>query len=255
MHTPGLLRRFRLAAVVVAAGLLAGGAGLANAQAHGGGGGGHFGGGAHFGGGGHFGGFGGGAHYGYRGGYGGWHGGYYGYGRGYWGGCCGWGWGWWGPGWWGLGVYASWLPWYYSLYWWDGYPYYYYNNSYYVWDGDVGQYQQVNPPQGFRPDTNAANAGQSPAMTSELFAYPKAGQSPEQQARDRDECSRWAAGQAGAQSGAPGGPASETPGAAPGSTASPPPGPGPGGANAVTQHDAYLRAEAACLEGRNYTVR
>jgi len=252
MRTPRLLRQLRLAMVLVAAGVFAGGIGLAHAQGHGGGG-------AHYGGGGHVGGglgggrLGGGygAHYGYRGGFGGWRGGYYGgWGRGYWGGgwgCCGWG--WWGPGWWGVGVYAAWLPWYYNLYWWDGYPYYYYNNSYYVWDGDAGEYQQVNPPQGFRPDTSAASAGQAP-MNSELFAYPRAGQSPEQQARDKDECSRWASGQTGAQAppGAPGAPGG-TAGASPGSTAAGAP------PSAVTQHDAYLRAEAACLEGRNYTVR
>ncbi|HUN74619.1 MAG TPA: hypothetical protein VMU40_08900 [Steroidobacteraceae bacterium] len=251
MRTPRLLRQLRLALVLVAAGVFAGGVGLAHAQGHGGGGhggGAHYGGGGHFGGGfggGHFGGYGG--HYGYRGGPGGWHGGYYGgWGRGYWGG----GWGWWGPGWWGVGVYAAWLPWYYNLYWWDGYPYYYYGNSYYVWDGDAGEYQQVNPPQGFHPDTSAPSAEQAP-MNSELFAYPRAGQSPAQQARDKDECSRWASGQTGAQaspgaSGARGGPAGAPP---PGSTAAAAP------PNALMQHDAYLRAEAACLEGRNYTVR
>jgi hypothetical protein len=249
MRTPGWTRRLRLATVLVAAGLLAGGAGLAAAQGHAGGGG--HGGGAHFGGGARFGGGFGGARGFYGGGYRGFYGGGYRggfYGRGYWG-CCGWGWGWWGPGWWGLGVYAAWLPWYYSLYWWDGYPYYYYGDNYYVWNGDAGSYEQVNPPQGFHPDTSAANAGQGQGpMSAELFAYPKAGQTPEQQARDRDECSHWAAGQTGAQTGA--GPGTPPPSTPPGSTASgaPPP-------SAVAQHDAYLRAEAACLEARNYTVR
>jgi hypothetical protein len=267
MRTLDLLRRLRFVTVLAAAGLLAAGVGVSEADGGGhmgggGGGGAHVGGGGHFGGGAHYGGGFGGAHfggYGYgRGGYyGRGYGGWYGRGYGYWGGCCGWG--WWGPGWFGLGLYAAWLPWYYSLYWWDGYPYYYYDNTYYVWNGDAGQYQQVNPPQGFNPSTSSSspppNAEAPGPANDQLFAYPKAGQSPEQQARDRDECSRWAAGQVGQQ------PAQTPPaGAAPpagapsGAAGQPSNGAAPASANAMMQHQAYLRAEAACLQARNYTV-
>jgi len=157
------------------------------------------------------------------GGYGGygWRGGY-GYGwRGYWGGRWGWGpgWGWWG--WWPMGVYLSVLPWYYATYWWDGIPYYYADNRYYIWNGDAGAYEQVQPPSGFNPQ-----APSEPAASTELFAYPKNGQSAAKQASDKNECRAWAASQTGATVGSGG----------------------------VRQQD-YLRAEAACLEGRGYSAR
>ncbi len=257
MRTQDRPRSLRFVTVLVAAGLLTAGTAFAQHAGGGGHGGGigasaHFGGDAHAGGfgGAHFGGYGYGRGYYGRAAYGGW----YGRGYGYWGGCCGWG--WWGPGWFGLGLYATWLPWYYSMYWWDGYPYYYYDNTYYVWNGDVGQYQQVNPPQGFNPGTSSSTppadaSAPGPANNTELFAYPKAGQSPDQQARDRDECSRWAAGQVG-QPPAQAPPPGSTPAAgAAGQPANPA---APASTNAAMQHQAYLRAEAACLQARNYTV-
>lgn len=192
---------------------------------HGGGGGGsHSGGGAFHGGGGGFHGGGGqgfgrpsGGHY--RGGYG-WRG-YHG--RGY-------GWGWGGI---GLGIYLPYLPWDYETYWWNGVPYYYANDMYYAWDGAVGEYEAVDPPSGpgeVPPQGSAA----SPRVSPELFAYPKGGQSEAQQKQDRDECRAWATKQTGFD---------------PSQTAPP------------DQQDigdaqrGYLRAEAACLEGRNYSVR
>ena len=202
--------------------------------------------------------------------------------------CCAYGgwWGpwWWGPGWWGLGVYVPVLPYYYSSFWYNGYPYYYADNSYYVWNGDAGQYEQVNPPNGAQP--GAAGAPGEASLGSDLFAYPKAGQSEEQQTRDRDECRRWAQqvltqagpgaaaaapppGAAPGQPGAQVAPEGTPPSAAPPSTALPPPPPpttpapgasGPPAGNAapsepLVQHESYLRAEAACLEARNYAVR
>jgi hypothetical protein len=181
--------------------------------------------------------------------------------------CCAYGgwWGawWWGPGWWGVGVYVPVLPYYYTTFWYNGYPYYYADNSYYVWNGDAGEYEQVSPPNGMQP--GAAGGGDA-ATGADLFAYPKGGQSEEQQARDRDECRRWAQQAmteasgpgaappgAGGQSGAPAEPAGAPPNAAP------PPMPGASGApsgNApALSHESYLRAEAACLEARNYAVR
>src|SRR5450631_2742251 len=144
----------------------------------------HAGGGGHFGGGGHaavaHGGYGGG-YGGYRGGYGGYRGGYgyggyrggYGWRGGYYG-----GWGWGGL---GLGLYFAALPLYYSTLWWDGIPYYYANDNYYVYDGNVGQYQTVAPPPGLQ---NQVAAPEEPVGT-DLMAYPKNGQSPEQQAKDK----------------------------------------------------------------------
>jgi hypothetical protein len=195
---------------------------------HGGGGGGHAVGGA----GGH-GSYGGGYHGGYggyHGGYGGYHGGYGwrgGYGWGYgWRGGYGWGYGPWGWGGVGLGLYFATLPLYYSTVWWGGVPYYYADNTYYRWDGTVNQYETVSPP----PGIQAPAAGQSSAA-SELIAYPKNGQSQEQQGKDKYECYRWAADQTGFDPTQPGG------GAAPG------------------RRSDYLRAQAACLEGRGYSVK
>jgi hypothetical protein len=183
---------------------------------------GHVGGG--YGGGWHGGGYGGGWH----GGYGGWHGGYYGWHGGY-----GWRGGFWGPWGWGLGglglgLYFATLPYYYSTYWWGGVPYYYADNTYYRWNGDVGQYETVAPPAGLQ---NQGGAAQSAATTSDLIAYPKNGQTEEQAGKDKFECYRWAVGQTGFDPTQPGG------GAAP------------------CNRSNYLRAQAACLEGRGYSVK
>jgi hypothetical protein len=173
----------------------------------------HFGGGGFHGGVRAFGGF----HGGYRGGYGyGFRGGYgYGFHRGFYGGCCWWGW----PG----GLFLATLPLYYSTWWWNGVPYYYANDGYYIWNGDVGQYESVTPPSAMLSRSGQPRPGSVAAVSTDLFAYPKNGQSEEQQARDRQECRDWAQTAAG-------------------STAAPDP-------------TANSRAQTACLEGRGYSVR
>ena len=194
--------------------LLAGTHGVA--FAHGGGGGGHGGGGGGHGGGYH----GGGGHYGgrYGGRYGGWRGGY-GYG-GFYGG-------------WGYGLFFASLPWYYDTYWWAGVPYYYADDVYYQWNGDAAEYQTVEPPVGLVDQVKT----QTPAVR-ELFMYPKAGQTTEQQARDRAECHLWAVTEAGFDPTAPPNP-SANPSA---------------GSDSASKRTDYLRADRACLEGRNYSV-
>jgi hypothetical protein len=231
MRTPLLKHATRLAALVGSFALAA--AAVAGPSGHVGGGGFHGGGGYHASGGYHGGyhapGYGGHYYYGH-----GWYGHpYYGYGYGY-RGYYPWG---WYP-YWGLGWYVPYLPLYYSTFWWGGVPYYYANNVYYVWDDGAAQYQAVNPPQGLAEANRNGTAPPAPAGSSapDLFAYPKGGQSQEQQARDRDECRQWAAAQAqGAQAGG-----------APAGAASAPP--------AANRED-FLRAEAACLTARNYTVK
>jgi hypothetical protein len=202
--------------------------------AHGGGGG-HAGGGAHAVAGGHYGGgyggYRGGGYGGYRGGYrggygyGGWHGGYgwggYGW-RGGWG-CCGWGWGWGGL---GLGLYFASLPLYYDTYYWGGVPYYYADNTYYIYDPNAKQYETVAPPQGIQDQAQAAGGGGAPA---DIIAYPKNGQSADQQSKDKFECHEWAAGQTGFD-------------------------PTQGSAAPGNKRNDYMRAQAACLEGRGYSV-
>jgi hypothetical protein len=211
-----------------------------------GGGGGHAGGGGFHGGGGGFhgggGGYRGGGYGGYRGGYG--HGGYYG-GR-YYGGYRGYGgWGWRGGGWgccgwgWGLGWSLAVLPFGYATYWWGGVPYYYANNYYYVWDSGAGAYEAVEPPEGLTSTPpSAATAGNVPGASptgtwTDLYAYPKGGQSTEQQTKDRDECHKWAVGQTGYDPSQPPTDAKDL----------------------MAKREGYLRAEGACLEARNYSVK
>jgi hypothetical protein len=159
------------------------------------------------------------------------YGGYYGW-RGYgWGPRWGWGPGWgWGPAWgwgwgwgWPLGVYITALPLYYSTFWWNGVLFYYANGNYYVWNADVGQYEQIQP----SPELKEQASGK-PAGSADLFAYPKNGQSTAQQAADKAECRRWAKEQTGFDPAQP-------------------------SASSAKSQD-YLRAEAACLEGRGYSV-
>jgi hypothetical protein len=154
--------------------------------------------------------------YGFRGGFG-------------WRGCCWWGW----PGAFWLGA----LPLYYSTWWWGGVPYYYAYDNYYIWNPDAGQYQLTTPPPGLL--SGGAPAPGAPAQApaagnTDLFAYPKNGQTAEQQARDKQECRDWASSQT--QSGnanAAGAIASASP----------------------QNNETFLRAEGACLEGRGYSVK
>ena len=160
---------------------------------------------------------------------GGWRGN--GYGHGWYGGGYRGGWGWGGL---GVGLAVASLPWYYDTYWWGGVPYYYADDVYYHWDADASGYEAVQPPAALVEQVNK----QAPPK---LFMYPKAGQSNDQQAKDREECVRWAATETGYE---PNPPASKA--VATGSAEQP-------DSQAAKRSD-YLRAERACLEGRNYSV-
>ena len=168
-----------------------------------------------------------------RGGYSGdyrWRGGY-----GYYG-----GWGWDGLGY-DLSLGA--LPLYYSTLWWNDVPYYYANANYYAWNSAALEYETVRPPR----QVESQIATQEPTATA-LFAYPKSGQNTEQQTQDRYECHHWATDQTGfdpTQSGdVP--PAASTPagGTVVATTVAEP----------IKRQD-YLRAQAACLEARGYSVK
>jgi hypothetical protein len=100
----------------------------------------------------------------------------------------------------------------------------------------AGQYESVPPPS---PGTTPSPATPSPAAPSpgrwtDLFAYPKGGQSTEQQMRDREECHKWAVEQSGFD---PSQPSHEHP------------------SDWAAKRESYLRAEAACLQARNYSVK
>lgn len=158
---------------------------------------------------------------GYRSGYGGrfgrWHGGY-GYG----------GWAW--P---GYGLLLSTLPYDYSGLWWDSVPYYHAADDYLAWDSALGEYHAVNP-------LTAAPGGETgaPPPETNLYAYPKSGQSTGQQAQDRQQCLAWASSQTGADAAN-----SQAPAASANSNAD------------MARRQDFLRAQSACLQGRGYSVR
>jgi hypothetical protein len=121
------------------------------------------------------------------------------------------------------------LPWYFDTFWWNGVPYYYADNTYYLWNDGVRAYEVVPPP------VDGDGAGAADGAAPDLYVYPSAGQSPEQQSNDRYACYRWAADQTGFDpTRQAGGVPSE-------------------GASAAL--GAYRRAETACLQGRGYAVR
>ena len=129
-----------------------------------------------------------------------------------------------------VGVFVPWLPPYFTTIWWYGVPYYYANDTYYIWDDNRNEYQVVAPPAGIEQGATTR------APPSErLFVYPDKGQSAAQQSKDEYDCHRWALAQSGFDPTQPGGgvPASE----------------------AAQKRNDYFRADAACLAGRGYTVR
>lgn len=133
-----------------------------------------------------------------------------------------------------FGLLVPFLPPYYTTLWWYGFPYYYANDTYYVWDDLQQAYEIVAPPDGIE----AGAATQAPP-SDQLFVYPSAGQSPDQQAKDRQECERWASEQSGFNPRVTGG------GVA-----------GPLSPDQFLQkRNDYFRAQVSCLEGRGYTVK
>ena len=176
---------------------------------------------AHSGGGGHGGGrsghfSGGGRGFAGHGSYGGYRGGYGGGGR-------------------GIGLYFATLPLFYDTLWAAGVPYYYdyAGGDFYQWDGDVGEYETVNPPAEVQ-DQAAALSPDSIALSPDLIAYPKNGQTEAQQAKDKSECRNWATAQSGFD------PSQST---TEGTTSA-----------LTTQRSNYMQAQAACLQGRGYSV-
>jgi hypothetical protein len=131
-----------------------------------------------------------------------------------------------------VGIVVPVLPPAYATLWIGGAPYYYANDVYYSAAPSGPGYVVVNPPPGAAEATAQPPPPPAPppAAPSDLIVYPRGGQSSSQLLSDRAECSRWASSQTGFD---PANPAAGEP---------------QGQAN-------YQRAEAACLEGRGYTVR
>ena len=125
------------------------------------------------------------------------------------------------------------LPFAYTTYWYGGIPYYYANDVYYTYNPSYEGYVATDPPpvtdsgagvEGGAPgsEAGAPNGGADGGAAGQIFMYPRNGQSAEQQATDKAECQQWAAQQAGqvAQNGSD-----------------------------------YMRAMAACVEGRGYSAK
>jgi hypothetical protein len=140
----------------------------------------------------------------------------------------------------GYGLFWASLPLDYATYWWGGVPYYYADDNYYTWDADNNAYETVRPPD------QVANQVAAQSTSGDLFAYPKNGQSAELQARDRKECASWASEQTGFNASTVSAPAAAQ-GAPSAATATKPSLP------ATRQN--FMRAEAACFEGRGYSVQ
>lgn len=136
----------------------------------------------------------------------------------------------------GYGLFFATLPFYYTTLWWDDEPFYYANDNYYQWDVAAGEYETVRPPPGAAEQPQQAPAGDAASVAvpvnSDLFVYPNKAQSTDQQAKDKYECHRWAASQSGFDP-----------------TAGPPPGGG------TSRRADYRRAQIACLQGRDYSVK
>ncbi|HKS54939.1 MAG TPA: DUF6515 family protein [Steroidobacteraceae bacterium] len=129
-----------------------------------------------------------------------------------------------------IGAFVPALPAFYSTVWWGGVPYYYADDTYYTWNSGEDEYEVVEPPSGIE------NGGSTQAPpTDSIFVYPKSGQSADQQAQDRFECHRSAVAATGYDPTVSGG--------------------GVPADVARNKRADYMRAQAACLDARGYSVK
>jgi hypothetical protein len=133
-----------------------------------------------------------------------------------------------------IGLFVPVLPPYYTTLWVGGVPYYYADDTYYMWDPSQSGYEVVTPPGD--PAAATTDAPQPPPpQGDQMFIYPQNGQSTEQQASDKYECHKWASSQTGFDPTQAGGgvPPDQLDG----------------------RRADYRRAMIACLEGRGYSAR
>jgi hypothetical protein len=122
------------------------------------------------------------------------------------------------------------LPPYYSTVWWAGVPYYYADDTYYSWNAGANEYEVVGPPDGIESSGSTVAPN-----TDSIFIYPKNGQSAAQQDRDKYDCHRSAVQATGYDPTLAGG-------GVPADIAS-------------NKRSDYMRADAACLDARGYSVK
>jgi hypothetical protein len=133
-----------------------------------------------------------------------------------------------------IGLFVPVLPPFYTTMWIGGVPYYYANDTYYIWSQAQNGYEVVDPPGeqgGVSPDAPQP----PPPQGDNLFIYPQQGQSAEQQASDQYECHKWSSGQTGFDPTQAGG--------------------GVPPDQLVARRADYQRAMTACLQGRGYSAR
>ena len=133
-----------------------------------------------------------------------------------------------------VGLFVPVLPPFYTTMWIGGVPYYYANDTYYVWSQGQNGYEVVDPP-GDQGVESPEAPQPPPPQGDNLFIYPQQGQSAEQQASDQYECHRWSSSQTGFDPTQAGG------GVPPDQL----------GARRAD----YQRAMVACLQGRGYSAR
>jgi len=133
----------------------------------------------------------------------------------------------------------------YATYWWGGVPYYYANDVYYTYNAAQSGYVVTDPPPTDTGDSDSAGGnggyasadpgsgessdGASASGGANVYAYPKSGQTDEQQSTDRYECHKWAVAQSGFD---------------------------PTHTSQASGNSAdYRRAMTACLDGRGYSAK
>ena len=121
------------------------------------------------------------------------------------------------------------LPPFYTTVWFGGSPYYYADETYYVYRPQRREYVVTEPPQG------QAAVGPEVGGSDEVFVYPRNGQSEQQQETDRYECHRWAVDKTGFDPTRPSGSVADS--------------------DVDSKRVDYHRAEGACLEARGYSVK
>jgi len=132
-----------------------------------------------------------------------------------------------------VGVFVPVLPPFYTTLWIGGLPYYYANDTYYVWRDAQDGYEVVDPPND--PGASSESPPGEAPPGDDLYIYPQNGQPADRQASDKYECHRWASAQTGFDPTQSGG------GVPPEQT--------------QLKRADYERAMRACLEGRGYSVR
>jgi len=128
-----------------------------------------------------------------------------------------------------IGLFVPILPEFATLVVLGGTRYYYANETYYLFDPELNQYEVVAAPVASSAPAPVYPPAASAPMAQDMFVYPRNGQSAEQANKDRYECHSWAVSQTGYDPTVAG--------------------------NSTGRRADYQRAQTACLEGRGYTVR